>query len=372
VTEVPDEAYAIALAGVPGLGPATLRTMLSDDPPSVAWSRHFAAGSDAGSGAGTGARTRAEAAVLAAWEAHARLGISVLLRQSPAYPARLLTDSQAPPVLFCLGDPTVLTGAPTVAIVGTRSPTRYGLGVAAQLGAELSASGVSVVSGLALGIDGAGHEGACAACAPPVAVVAGGLDDPYPRRHARLWARVAERGAIVSESPIGVGTEKWRFPIRNRLLAALSDVVVVVESRLGGGSRHTVNAALERGVPVGAVPGSIRSPTSEGTNAILADGGFPVCGAADVLIALSLCGAVPPVTAAPTTAPSDPVRAAASPPPPEGTAERSMHEVLTDEPTVVDRLAEMSGLELSAACGALERLCRQGLARDDGGWWVRA
>ena len=143
----------------------------------------------------------------------------------------------------------------------------------------LSAAGVSVISGLALGIDGAAHEGACAAGTPPVAVVAGGLDDPYPRRHARLWARVAEHGAIVSESPAGVGTEKWRFPTRNRLLAALSDVVVVVESRPGGGSRHTVDAALARGVAVGAVPGSIRSPTSEGTNALLAEGAFPVCAA---------------------------------------------------------------------------------------------
>ena len=150
------------------------------------------------------------------------------------------------PILFCLGEPAVLDHAPSVAIVGTRSPTRYGLGVAAQLGSELSATGVSVVSGLAMGIDGAAHEGACAASTPPVAVVAGGLDDPYPRRHSRLWARVAERGAIVSESPAGVGNEKWRFPTRNRLLAALSDVVVVVESRPGGGSRHTVDAALAR------------------------------------------------------------------------------------------------------------------------------
>ena len=92
-------------------------------------------------------------------------------------------------------------------------------------------------------------------------------------------------------------TEKWRFPVRNRLLAALSDVVVVVESRHHGGSRHTVDAAVDRGIPVGAVPGSIRSATSEGTNALLADGAFPVCSAGDILVALSLAGAavsVPP------------------------------------------------------------------------------
>ena len=119
--------------------------------------------------------------------------------------------------------------------------------------------------------------------APPIAVVAGGLDDPYPRRNARLWARVAEQGAVYSESPAGVRTEKWRFPVRNRLLAMLSDVVVVVESRHRGGALYTVEAAAARGIPVGAVPGSIRSPTSEGTNRLLADGCFPVCGVDDIL-----------------------------------------------------------------------------------------
>ena len=177
-------------------------------------------------------------------------------------------------------------------MVGARTPTRYGIGVAAQFGADLSAAGVIVVSGLALGIDGAAHEGACGAGAPPVAVVAGGLDHPYPRRHERLWERVASSGVIVSESPAGVPTEKWRFPVRNRLLAALSDVVIVVESRHHGGSRHTVDTAIDRGIAVGAVPGSIRSATSEGTNALLADGAFPVCSTGDILVALALSGDV--------------------------------------------------------------------------------
>ena len=192
-----------------------------------------------------------------------------------------------------------------MALVGTRAPTRYGIGVAAQFGADLAAAGVSVVSGLALGIDGAAHEGACGAGAPPIGVVAGGLDDPYPRRHARLWERVAARGVVVSESPAGVRTEKWRFPVRNRLLAALSDVVVVVESRHHGGSRHTVDAAVARGVPVGAVPGSIRSATSEGTNALLADGAFPVCSYGDILVALSLAGADGPAADVTDGAPPD-------------------------------------------------------------------
>ena len=197
-------------------------------------------------------------------------------------------------------------------------------------------------------------------------MVAGGLDDPYPRRHARLWERVAAHGVVVSESPAGVRTEKWRFPVRNRLLAALSDVVVVVESRHHGGSRHTVDAAVARGIAVGAVPGSIRSPTSEGTNALLADGAFPVCSAGDILVALSLAGAsVPaPRPRRPRHGPSGPSRAREE--------DRRVHDALSPDPTSLDELARLTGLDLPSLCGALERLARAGLARDVGGWWERA
>src|ERR1019366_3028523 len=216
---LPEEAFAAALASVPQMGPATLRALLTTETPSAAWSR--------GSFEGDVARI---------WQRREEKGIEVCWRGGPVYPRRLMDDPEAPAVLFCQGDPMAINRHPTVAIVGTRSPTRYGIGVAAQFGADLAAVGVSIVSGLALGIDGAAHEGATAAGAPPIAVVAGGLDDPYPRRHARLWARVAEQGAVYSESPAGVRTEKWRFPVRNRLLAMFSDVVVVVESRHRGGS----------------------------------------------------------------------------------------------------------------------------------------
>ena len=241
---LPPEAFAAALASMPSMGPARLRTLLEADPPARAPGRGQMK-----------ARAPPSRSSTVPGSGTISLGIRVLLAGRPSYPRRLADDPHAPAVLFCLGDPAALTEGPTAALVGTRAPTRYGIGVAAQFGADLAAAGVSVVSGLALGIDGAAHEGACGAGAPPVAVVAGGLDHVYPRRHERLWERVASAGVIVSESPAGVPTEKWRFPVRNRLLAALSDVVVVVESRHHGGSRHTVEAAMDRGVPVGAVPG---------------------------------------------------------------------------------------------------------------------
>jgi DNA processing protein len=344
--ELPDEAYALALAMLPAVGPATLRELIEGFPPPVAWAEH------------TGATEQARESLVRQWRRHCDLGITILLPTDARYPKRLEGVPHVPAVLFCLGDPGVLADKPTVAIVGTRAPTRYGIGVAAQFAADLSAAGVSVVSGLALGIDGAAHEGACGAGAPPIGVVAGGVDAPYPRRNARLWERVVEHGVIVSESPAGVKTEKWRFPVRNRLLAALSDVVVVVESRHGGGSRHTVDWAVEHQVPVGAVPGSIRSVTSEGTNALLSEGAFPVCSTADILVALSLRGADVPTA-----------RSKAPAPVPEG--EQKLYAALSPDPASLDELARITGLDLAALCGGLERLAQAGLARDVGGWWER-
>lgn len=350
--DLPEEAYAVALAMLPSIGPSALRRKLASEAPSAAWKRAVA-------------RTEGRVPDVASiWSRHAARGINVLTRRHRHYPKRLQDDPQAPAVLFCLGDPTCLNQAPTVALVGTRSPTRYGIGVAAQLAADLSAAGVSVVSGLALGIDGAAHEGACGAGSPPIGVVAGGLDEPYPRRHARLWDRVASSGTIVSESPAGAPTERWRFPARNRLMAALSDVVVVIESRHHGGSRHTVEAAITRGVAVGAVPGSIRSAASEGTNALLVEGAFPVCSVADVLVALSLAGAQLEGIVAKQVDGSAQRR-------PELRIDRQVHDVLSTDPAPLDTLVRDTGLPLPELCGALERLAQMGLARDVGGYWER-
>ena len=349
--QLPEEAYAIALSTLPNVGPAKLRGWLHEGTPSSVW----AAASQEMCGPGID--------VAAIWQRHLDLGVTVLLPKSDQYPDRLRHDPQAPPILFCLGDPGALRGRPTVGIVGTRAPTRYGVGVAAQLGADLASVGVSVVSGLAIGIDTAAHEGACEAGAPPVGVVANGLDDPYPRRNARLWKRVATAGAIVSEAPAGAGTEKWRFPVRNRLLASLCDVVVVVESRHQGGSRHTVNAAIARGITVGAVPGSIRSPNSEGTNALLGEGAFPVCSAGDILVALALEGLTVPE---PAVIEDNQVLLQRV-----SDQDKELYGVLVSDPTSLEDLSRATGLTLPELCGGLERLAQAGLARDVGGWWER-
>ena len=277
---LPEQAFAAALATVRGVGPRRLRLLLESAPPSEAWQSLLRGRPDDPDRALRRAAGAVE--VSEVWRVHRRSGVGVLLRDDPRYPEILARDPEGPAVLFHLGDPAVVDGRPIAVLVGTRSATRYGLGVAAQLGADLATDGIAVASGLALGVDGAAHEGCTPVGGPGAraphrrsAVVANGLDSPYPARHARLWERVAESGVVLSETPVGVGAERWRFLHRNRLMAALADVVVVVECHVRGGSLSTVAAAVERGVPVGAVPGSIRSPASAGTNALLADGVLP-------------------------------------------------------------------------------------------------
>jgi len=217
-----------------------------------------------------------------------RLGVQVLVAGDPEWPAQLLDDPRRPAVLFAQGDPAVLD-ARRVGIVGTRNPTRRGAQIAARFGHELSLAGVSVVSGLALGVDGSAHRGALdAPGARPVAVVANGHGDPYPRRHASLWADVAEAGVVLSEWPPGTRPEPFRFPQRNRILAALSEVVVVIESRERGGSLITAREAAERGIEVYAVPGPIDQRSSAGTNALLEVGAAPASSTEILLAALGL------------------------------------------------------------------------------------
>jgi len=210
---------------------------------------------------------------------------------SAEHPSTITYDIDPAPILFRRGRvPNPV--APAAAIVGTRRCTPTGRSVAMELGSGLAAAGVTVVSGLALGIDGAAHRGALAADgAPVVGVVGSGLDVPYPRGNRDLWDAVADAGTLLGEAPLGAEPEGWRFPARNRLLAALADVVVVVESKRVGGSMHTVEEAIRREVTVMAVPGSVRNPAAAGTNLLLSEGCAPACSTDDVLVALGLATA---------------------------------------------------------------------------------
>jgi DNA processing protein len=227
----------------------------------------------------------------------ARRGTLVLTPTDPDYP--IAEDiPHAPAVLFLEGRPEVLR-APRVAVVGTRAASVHGLADALELGAFLGASGVSVVSGMAIGVDGAAHQGALQASeaaakrgekspAGPIGVVATGLDVVYPRRHRVLFERVRQHGVLLGEQPFGTPPERGRFPVRNRIIAALADVVCIVEATVSGGSRITADRALDYGRPVLVVPGSRRNPAAAGCNALLADGAQPLLDPTDVLVALGL------------------------------------------------------------------------------------
>ncbi|MGA1747105.1 MAG: DNA-processing protein DprA [Ilumatobacteraceae bacterium] len=216
------------------------------------------------------------------------LGIGVVSAASHDYPTALGADPERPAVLFHLGSLGVLD-APRVGIVGTRNATAAGRATARELGEGLAAAGVCVVSGLALGVDAAAHQGALAVgadAARAVAVVGNGLDSCYPRHNLGLFDALRSEHLIISEWPPDTPPDAFRFPLRNRIIAALSEVLIVVESRERGGSLITARACLDRGVEVMVVPGSPRSRSSIGTNLLLRDGATPVTCVDDVLDAL--------------------------------------------------------------------------------------
>jgi DNA processing protein len=269
----------------------------------------------------------------------------------------LRDDPEASAVLFARGDARSLD-APTVAIVGTRRCTTSGAGIAYELGRDLTNSGVCIVSGLALGIDGAAHRGALAATGPaPIAVVGSGLDVIYPRQNAALWHDVERAGAVLSEAPLGARPERWRFPDRNRIIAGLADVVVVVESRHAGGSMHTVDEADKRGIDVMAVPGSIRSAAAGGTNDLLAEGRAPVRDADDVLMAIGLTTRVEP--------------GGRDDRPPATDVAAVVLDAFEWQPVTGDHLTLRTGLPVPTVALALAQLEADGWVVASGGWYER-
>ena len=289
-------------------------------------------------------------------ESLAKSGMSVLLLSDAEYPDALRGDPSAPAVLFVRGDITALQYR-RVGVVGTRAASAAGRHFARKLSCELAANGVSVVSGLARGIDAAAHLGALDAldAAPPIAVVASGLDVVYPREHVRLWGSVAEHGVVLSESPPGCAPDAFRFPLRNRILAALSEVLVVVESRETGGSMITVEEALKRGVTVMAVPGAPLNSTSAGTNQLLSQGAAPVRDSTDVLVALGL-----------DHERHRSHRETRTPPSPE---DRVVLDALLQQPLTFEQLVQRVGLPIQDVAIRIGHLETQGWITANAGWW---
>jgi DNA processing protein len=284
------------------------------------------------------------------------LGLSMVLPSDADYPAQLVHDPRRPEVLFVQGDLAALD-ARRIGIVGTRNPTRRGAQTAARFGHELAEAGVCVISGLALGVDGSAHRGALgASAAAPVAVVANGHDAPYPKRHTALWSEVAATGAVISEWPPGVSPEPYRFPLRNRILAALSEVVVVIESREKGGSLITAHEAAMRGIDVFAVPGPVDQRASAGTNSLLEVGAAPASSTDTLLVALGLDSR----RAGTRTFDARPL--------PLGDEAVAL-ELCRSGPQSVESAAQVCTWDLARAAMSLARLERNGWLGEAGGWF---
>src|SRR4051812_20274190 len=237
-------------------------------------------------------------------------GLRAVCRCRGAYPERLRELPDPPAVLHIAGDPAALADAAAVALVGARRGTPYGVEVARGLGHALSAAGTTVVSGLALGVDSAAHVGALQAGGRVVAVLAGGADRPYPAQNRTLYRQVVERGCVVSELPPGVGPHRWAFVARNRIIAGLAAMTVVVEATERSGSLTTADFAAQVGRAVGAVPGPVTSRFSAGANTLLAAGAAMVRDAGDVLDGVVGPGAGAAAEAPPAApAPAEPLEA---------------------------------------------------------------
>jgi DNA processing protein len=287
------------------------------------------------------------------------LGMILLPWGDPGYPSFLRRLSDPPPVLFLRGNAELLQGR-GVAVVGARRATARGREVARRLGSSLGASGVTVVSGLALGVDGAAHAGALEGGGPTVAVLGSGAERSYPRSHRVLFQRVLERGLVVSEFLPGTPAHRYHFPRRNRVIAALARAVVVVEAREKSGALITVDHALDLGLDVYAVPGPIDSPTCVGSNALLGDGARPLLSVGELPPELA-----PSPAASAGSGEEDPregpsaVRAG----PVDDPDAAAVLRCLAEGAASIDAVARATGMGTPRALAVLTRLELQGRAR---------
>ena len=278
-----------------------------------------------------------------------RRGFRFLARSDAGFPPLLGAIHDPPAGLFLRGEAELgLLARPAVAVVGARACSAYGGAVSRMLGRELASAGLLVVSGLARGVDGEAHRGALEGGGATVAVLGCGIDRDYPAAHARLAAEIAESGLVVSEYAPGVEPAPWRFPARNRIVAGLAAVTVVIEAREGSGALITADFALEEGREVLVVPGEITSSLSAGSNALLRLGATPLTRPEDVLELFGLEATVPE---APDVSP----------------VARTVLERVQDEPRGADAIGRSTGLGAGEVAAALAELELAGLVSESAG-----
>jgi DNA processing protein len=303
----------------------------------------------------------------------AALKVGWLTLEDPEYPARLRLLDLPPPVLFLRGAPAALAADAAVAIVGTRRATDGGRRIAARIADALARLGVAIISGLAIGIDGAAHEATIAAGGPTVAVLGSGHERLFPAAHRRLAERIVESGgALISELPPESIPTRGTFPRRNRVISGLADATIVVEAGTRSGALITAAWALEQGRECFAVPGQLDAPASADCLAFLRE--YPgqvriVAGIAELIEDLGLAGGTDPRAARPAGPPSAvaPRPTAAAVLASLGPAERSVAEALLGGSAIVDDVARSARQPVATVLGALTVLELRGLVTAGGG-----
>jgi DNA processing protein len=282
-----------------------------------------------------------------------KAGARIVIWDDADYPPLLKSLPDAPPVLYVKGQLNTADREWTVAIVGTRRATAYGRQVTEMLATDLVHNGITIVSGLARGIDAYAHEAALKAGGRTLGVLACGIDQVYPPEHAKLAAHMIEHGALLTEAPCGSPPEGGNFPARNRIISGLSLGTIVVEAAETSGALITSDRALEQGREVFAVPGHIFAKSSLGTHRLLKDGATLVTSAQDVLEALNL-KMVTAHSEARAVIPEDPTEA-------------RLFTLLSNEPTHIDYLVRESGLPVAQVSSTLALMELKGMIRQIAG-----
>lgn len=286
------------------------------------------------------------------WDGIQRQDIRVLTWDDSEYPAQLKEIDQPPPVLYLRGNVTP-EDAWAVAVVGTRAVTGYGRQVTEELALVLARSGVTVVSGLARGVDGIAHSAALKAGGRTLAVLGSGVDRIYPPEHRAMAERIISQGALVSDYAPGTPPDSSNFPPRNRIISGLSLAVVIVEAGETSGALITAGFASDQGRDVFAVPGNIHAPQSKGPNRLIRNGAHPLLQPQDVLEALDLTRNLE----------RREIRRAA----PADATEATLLGVLDQQPLHVDEIRSQTGLPIERVSAALTMMELKGLVRQVGG-----
>jgi DNA processing protein len=348
--------YWVGFNLVKGIGSARLRALLDYfGDIEAAWN----APAEAVRAVGLGSKTvetflkvRSEASLDQVWAKIQAQGIDVITWEDASYPRYLKEIDQPPPVLYLRGDLSDQDEW-SVSIVGTRRVTAYGRQVAEEVAASLARSGVTVVSGLARGVDAIAHQAALNAGGRTLAVLGSGVDRIYPPEHRRLAEQVIAHGALLSDYAPGTAPDAVNFPPRNRIISGLSRAVVIIEAGERSGALITAEFAAEQGREVFAVPGNINAPQSKGTNYLIQQGARPLLDARDILETLDLT-LINEHRTARTVLPAD-------------ATEARLFALLGQEPLHVDEIRQRAELPIEKVSAALALMELKGLVRQVGG-----